>query len=210
MKKHSAGALIFTVYDNQIYIVLGMEKNDWFPFKGTKNNNETLIDTAIREVFEETCGIVKLDNIYLDCKYSTKRKYYHIGLVFVNINILKKFYTKRKLYEDKSEIEDNHKFLEKTDIKLFNINMIDSYLFHIITKIPIKFYKNFLIKLQKKFDRNKLNSNKDINKIMHDNKYINKIMHSKNLLNNYEDKWVNNISANINNSPNPSFLLDDI
>ena len=162
MKKHSAGAILFTIYNNQIHIVLGMEKNDWFPFKGTANIDESLENAAIREIFEETCGLVILDNIYLSCKYTTKRKYYYIGLVFVDITILNRFYINKKKYENKNNFEDNYRFLEKTDIKLFNINKIDLYNFHNITQIPIDFYKNFLTQLQKKIDNNieKLNIEK--------------------------------------------------
>lgn len=146
MKKHSCGALIFTLYKNEIHIVLGMEKNEWFPFKGTREANESLNDTAIREIYEETCGIVNLDDIYLDCNYSTKRKYYHIGLVFVNINVLKKFYKQRNKYKLNST--DNGAFLEKTCIKLFNINELHNYKFHHISLVPINYYKCFLLKLQ--------------------------------------------------------------
>ena len=146
MKKHSCGALLFTLYNNEIHIVLGMEKNEWFPFKGTKEPNESLKETAIREIYEETCGIVNLNNIYLNCNYSTKRKYYHIGLVFVNINILKKFYGQRNKYKNKEG--DNFAFLEKSCIKLFNINELHNYKFHSISLIPINYYKEFLFKLQ--------------------------------------------------------------
>jgi len=146
MKKHSCGALLFTIYNNNIHIVLGMEKNEWFPFKGTREPNESLMDTAIREIYEETCGIVNLSDIYLDCNYSTKRKYYHIGLVFVNSNILKRFNKQRNEYKKKGG--DNSVFLEKSCIKLFNINKLDNYEFHNVSLIPINYYKDFLFKLQ--------------------------------------------------------------
>jgi len=191
MKKHSAGALIFTVYDNEIFIVLGMEKNEWFPFKGTKNNNESLKSTAIREIFEETCGLVVLNDIHLDCKYSTKRKYYHIGLAFVNINIIKKFHKNRKFYEETDINDENYKYLEKTDIKLFNINKLSLYQFHNITDIPIQFYKKFLNDLQQKFydniDIKKKGVKKNINKIIYN--YSN---------NNINNNIKNNIKNNIN------------
>ena len=86
MKIHSCGAILYTDFNNDIYVILGMEKGMWFPFKGTRETGETCTEAAIREIYEETCSIVKLDDIELNCQYSTKRKYYHIGLVYVNHN----------------------------------------------------------------------------------------------------------------------------
>jgi hypothetical protein len=186
MKKHSCGALLFTLYNNKIYIVLGMEKNEWFPFKGTKEIGESLNETAIREIYEETCGIVELDNIYLSCNYSTKRKYYHIGLVFVNINILKKFYKKRNMY--KFSISNNYEFLEKTGIKLFNINKLGNHEFHNVSLIPINYYKNFLLKLQ-----NIINNSLEYKDFISNNIFFKKTQ-----------------PTDIQKSPNINMLLNDI
>lgn len=79
MKKNSCGAILYTIKDNKVYIILGKESRDWFPFKGVCEKNETLEEAAIREIEEETCRIVKINNIALDCKYASYRKIYHIG-----------------------------------------------------------------------------------------------------------------------------------
>ena len=166
-----------------------MEKNEWFPFKGTKNINESLKETAIREIYEETCGLVKLDNIHLNCTYSTKRKYYHIGLVFVNFNILQNFHKKRNFYKICNNIKiSSEKYLEKIDIKYFNINNINLYKFHNISKIPINFYKNFLLRLQQKLNSNLINNN--------DNNFLNILKKIQ--------------PTNIENSPNINILTNNI
>ncbi len=160
MKKHSCGALLYTIYKNQVFVVLGMEKGNWFPFKGTREHGESNNDAAIREICEETCNVVKIKKIDLDCKYSTKRKYYHIGLVEIQYTDIDKFYeNRRKLTEYiKKENCDNEKFyscLEKTYIDMFHINGILSRNFHNVTMKPIKYYYKKLMNIQ-----NKLNSSK--------------------------------------------------
>lgn len=189
MKKHSCGALLFTIHNNEVYIVLGMEKNDWFPFKGTKEPNESLHETAIREVYEETCGIVKLDNIYLDCVYSTKRKYYYIGLVFVNIDVLNKFHKKRN--ECKKMDINNNPFLEKSSIKLFNINKLHFYNFHNISLIPINYYKNFLFDLQKRINNLSFNIDMSNNYLKMTYPTNSKKSPNINSLFKYDDKKIN-------------------
>ena len=148
MKIHSCGAILYTSFNNDIYIILGMEKGMWFPFKGTREIGETCAEAAIREIYEETCSIVKLDDIELNCQYSTKRKYYHIGLVYVNHNIIQQFYTNRSDILVDSTIKNKNIFLEKSDIKLFKFDDIKNNKFHSITKIPILFYYDKLSNIQ--------------------------------------------------------------
>lgn len=149
MKKHSCGAILYTIFNNNVFIILGMEKDEWFPFKGTKDKDETSEEAAIREIYEETCGTVRVDKIELKCNYSTKRKHYHIGLVQVSISILKEFYINRAqiLYKNNYSPE-NYAYLEKTEIKMFSLNTIHENKFHDITSIPINFYYQHLEKLQ--------------------------------------------------------------
>jgi ADP-ribose pyrophosphatase YjhB (NUDIX family) len=146
MKKHSCGAILYTIYNNRIYIILGMEKGLWFPFKGTREKGETNDEAAIREIYEETCTIVHITNINLDCHYSTKRKHYHIGLIRVDPNIMNEFYKKRKKIGEKE-------FLEKTSIRAFDLDEINKKLFHSVTKIPIQYYYNTLKAIQRNIDR---------------------------------------------------------
>ena len=96
MKVHSCGAILYTFHNSDVYVILGMEKGEWFPFKGTRERGETNMETAIREVYEETCSIINTNYIDLQCNYITKRKHYHIGLVFVEMNKISKFYDYKK------------------------------------------------------------------------------------------------------------------
>lgn len=145
MKKHSCGAIFYTIKDNKVYIILGKEKGDWFPFKGTCEYDETYEETAVREILEESCGIVNIspDNIILDCHYSTSRKYYHIGLVYVLPTMVNDFYKIRRTHT-------SEKYLEKTDVKMFNINNILYKKMHHITMTPIIHYFTYLKDVQYK------------------------------------------------------------
>ena len=145
MKKHSCGAILYTIYNNKIYIILGMEKGEWFPFKGIREKGETNNEAAIREIYEETCTLVEISGINLDCHYTTKRKHYHIGLIQVNSGIITEFYKKRDKIEAKA-------FLEKSSMRAFALNDINMNSFHSVTKIPIQYYYDKLKALQRNID----------------------------------------------------------
>lgn len=147
MRKHSAGAILYTIYNNEVYIVLGMEKGDYFPFKGVREKNETNQMAAIREIHEETCGVVCVDSIDLQCHFSTKRKHYHIGLTYISLDEIEQFRINKKMME--SETNPNRAFLEKTHIKIFRLSQLHRYHFHEVTYKPIKFYKNQLESIQR-------------------------------------------------------------
>ena len=142
MKKHSCGAILYTIYNNSVCVVLGMEKGQWFPFKGLREKGETNVEAAIREIREETCDAVHINTLELDCNYSTKRKHYHIGLHQITLQEIMQFFHNR--YNN----DFNSAYLEKEDIKLFPIDHIQEFDFHEITRIPIDFYYQYLLKLQ--------------------------------------------------------------
>ena len=144
MKKHSCGAILYLVENNTVFIILGMEKGQWFPFKGVREKGETNDCAAIREINEETCGSVCIKYIDLKCNYSTKRKHYHIGLVIIYKNDFINFYKNRENMINCGKVD----FLEKNKIKMFQIDNILVNNFHEITSIPIKFYLPYLINLQ--------------------------------------------------------------
>ena len=146
MKKHSCGAILYTISKKKVYIILGMENGEWFPFKGTREKCENNKQAAIREIHEETCGIVNVKYIDLKCNFSTKRKHYHIGLVYVPLDNIKQFYKTRKNILEKTP--HNTAYLEKTEINLFELDNILNYKFHEVTRIPVYYYKEFLGKLQ--------------------------------------------------------------
>lgn len=149
MKFHSCGAVLYTIYNNKVYFVLGKERGDWFPFKGKCEKGETYEQAAVREIEEETCNLIKVnpDDIDLNCTFSTSRKYYHIGLVFVPYTFIKEFPIKRKTMTDE-------KCLEKTHIKMFDVDKLNVSYFHQVTRIPLSYYHRFLIDLQQKINKN--------------------------------------------------------
>lgn len=154
MKKHSCGAILYTIQNNIVYIVLGMEKGEWFPFKGIREKGETNIQAALREIKEETCNAINVNHIDLKCNYSTKRKHYHIGLTRITKDEFNQFYLNRynmlnNYNQDGNKLKYNWPYLEKEDIKMFPIEDIMKFNFHEITEIPIRYYYNQLIRLQR-------------------------------------------------------------
>lgn len=143
--KNSCGALFYT-YDPSgvIGIILGEEgRSEWLPFKGCNNNDETYEAAAMREIKEETCGIVHLDEIVLEHVFSSKRKNYFIGLCYVP-------YTTIRQFDEKIKTETREEFCEKKRLKFFALNevMQSSYV-HNISKASIEYYWNRLTSLQK-------------------------------------------------------------
>ncbi len=146
MKKHSCGAILYIIENSTVYIILGMEKNQWFPFKGIRERGETNDEAAIREINEETCGAVIVNHIELKCNYTTKRKHYHIGLVRIYKNQFINFYRNRDYMLNTYDNRTN--FLEKNKIKMFEVETIMLNDFHEITITPIMHYLPFLNRLQ--------------------------------------------------------------
>lgn len=139
----SCGAILYAFDPSgRIGIILGEEnrsKTDgWLPFKGGIQNDESLEQTAIREIYEETCGLVKIEQISLDHVFSTKRKEYHIGLCEVDYSIVEKF-------NESLANESRFEFREKRELKFFPL---DTVLYtpgiHSISKSSILFYEDRL------------------------------------------------------------------
>ena len=59
----SAGIIPYTLINGRMYFLLGYERKSWSGFIGSSENDETPIDTAVREFNEETALIF---NDYLD------------------------------------------------------------------------------------------------------------------------------------------------
>ncbi len=143
MEKKSCGAILYTTnLDGELGIILGDESrgdvSGWLPFKGGCKENETIEQAAIRELYEETCGLVKRDSIDLQNKFRTKRKEYHIGLCEVPYSIIVEFDIVR-------EKETREEFMEKKRIKFFKFpDVLHDPLVHNISKSSILFYKDFL------------------------------------------------------------------
>jgi len=143
-KKKSCGALLYSKKGGDIGIILGKEYGRWFPMKGCPKKKESLKETAIREIYEETSGIVTVKNkeIKLDCKFETRNKKYYIGLINVPIDIIEQFNVQRI-----TKTEKNIEMLEKDELRFYPIKTIDKYTFPGITTIIIKHYKKYLLHL---------------------------------------------------------------
>lgn len=143
--KHSCGAILYT-YDLQgrLGIILGLEGGHWLPFKGCNKKDETYLEAARREINEETCGLVNVENenFNLDFCFSSKTKHYHFGLYKVDYNVVNKFETVRQGETRKS-------FIEKKALKFFpfNYNLLHKRL-HKITKLILQFYWSKLLMLR--------------------------------------------------------------
>ena len=85
--KHSCGALFYTYSPSgELGVILGdegREREEWLPFKGCAEDGETYEQAAIREIREESGGLVDIKTIILEHVFSTRRKHYHIGLIEV-------------------------------------------------------------------------------------------------------------------------------
>lgn len=146
--RHSCGAILYA-FDpkGQLGIILGLEGYHWLPFKGGPEKNETFEEAAIREIYEETCKIVKLDYINLKHNFKSKHKSYHIGLVKVNYNIIENFKKKRKR-------ENKNIYKEKKEIAFFPLNIVRTHTaVHNITLASINYYWDQLIKINDKYQQ---------------------------------------------------------
>jgi len=143
MEKKSCGAILYAFNpEGKLGVILGEEsrsrEEEWLPFKGGCQEEETLEQAAIREIFEETCGLVLINSIALHHKFSTKRKEYHIGLVEVPYELLDAFAEARK-----HETREN--FMEKRKLKFFLFpDVLKETTVHNISKSSILFYKDTL------------------------------------------------------------------
>jgi hypothetical protein len=139
----SCGAILYAFNpDGELGVILGDEYRgvnvSYLPFKGGVEEGETPEQAAIREVDEETCGLVKLDRINLEHKFTTKRKEYHIGLAEVPYNIV-------ELFGDTVKMEQRATYKEKRNIKFFLIKeLYRNHEIHPITKSSLLYYKNKL------------------------------------------------------------------
>jgi hypothetical protein len=156
--KVSCGAILYTFdHNNNIGIILGLESCGWLPFKGRNEFNETYEETAIREIYEETCGVVKLDTINLDHKFVSKNKTYYIGLIYVPYNFIDQF-------NIKLEKETREEFKEKKSVKFFKLyKCFNDKKIHYLSKNSIEFYLNDLININYKNNGQRININ-DIKK----------------------------------------------
>lgn len=142
--RKSCGALLYAFNTNgQVGVILGLEDNHWFVFKGGPEQGEDVKTAAIREVYEETNKLVKLESIDITYVRKTNHKEYHIGLCMVPYSIIEEFNSADKTYLDS-------KYIEKKELRFFTIDeaLMCRYV-HAITKDTIIRYKDNLMLLNK-------------------------------------------------------------
>jgi ADP-ribose pyrophosphatase YjhB (NUDIX family) len=136
--KHSCGAIFYTFSPSgELGVILGDEGKDreeWLPFKGCAEDNETYEQAAIREIKEESGGLIDINNIHLEHNFSTRRKHYHIGLVEVPYDIIEK-YNSSRVFETRNE------FREKKEMRFFSLTtVLITCNIHSISRASIKYY----------------------------------------------------------------------
>lgn len=127
-----AGILPMTVIKGSLFFLLGREKSGyWCDFGGTSNINESNINTAIREGYEELDGFFgnkkqlkeivtnNLVSVYKTDRYTTFCFYVKCENI---IQLPYYFNNHRKFLDTEIEYEDQEGMFEKNEIKLFSIN----------------------------------------------------------------------------------------
>jgi hypothetical protein len=139
--KVSCGGLLYAFdSDGDLGLILGYERCGYFPLKGRKEQGETIEQAAIREIYEESCGIVDIMDINLDCKIDSAKKRYYLGLVPVKYDIIQEFADRRK-HETRSA------FIEIEELKFYKLSELLTMRLPLITYKAISFYKDILIKI---------------------------------------------------------------
>ena len=133
--KVSCGAILYTHNpQGRLGIILGLEHSDWLPFKGCNEKGETYEETAIREVKEETCGLVCAENIDLVHIFGSKRKKYRIGLLYAPYEVIEQF-------DDARKKEQREQYIEKRKLGFFDIeHILNNRYVHNISKESIRYF----------------------------------------------------------------------
>lgn len=169
------GILPIAQKDNDYYVLLSRESVDlnwrdsgkWSDFGGSKENNETEYETAIREGAEETCGIYgDRDNIkFMIDNYTKdiiKLHNYSTYLIHVQYNAMLP-YRFNKIYRDALKktpnlIQEHNGLYEKDKLRWVAVNELKQF-----SKYSRFWFKPVLDKIYKKF--NTKNNNKHFSKM---------------------------------------------
>ncbi len=140
--KDSCGALLYTVVNGKVGLVLGFENGHWMPFKGCREKHETIEAAAIREIYEETGGYLTLKTINLALCYESARKNYYIGCAYVSRHVIETY------NENVSRFRGC--FAEKSCLRFFPLDQPMKY--HHIVESVLKVYRPFLELMQRLID----------------------------------------------------------
>jgi ADP-ribose pyrophosphatase YjhB (NUDIX family) len=140
----AAGILIYTIFNGDIYFLLGLEtsNNKWSAFVGGSEIGEIPQMTAYREFHEETANVFKnrniklvQNNVIIDKTPSGKNVYiWYTEMKNVDFNINEKFLRNKKIlsekkYQEKKIIE----WVHIDDLKMYSL--LNSFK-RVLTKLP--------------------------------------------------------------------------
>ena len=132
MENYAAGIIPYTLFENQIYFLLGRERSNdkWSGFVGSSEPNESIIQTALREFNEETSLVFKNHiGYFLDkCSvvYPVTEKTpsgNNVYLWFIECPKTIFFTDLDQLIVNQSFMEDSH-YKEKSELRWFRIDEI--------------------------------------------------------------------------------------
>lgn len=116
----SYGAMFYTRISGIPHVILGSEgpEKTWCPFTGQIEKHETSKDCAIREVFEESRGLIELNEVFFDFTWH-KKSGGEIGimLVYVEPDFIEKF---NKM--DVSKLPNSYS--EKSEVRAFELGQV--------------------------------------------------------------------------------------
>lgn len=149
-----SGILPIYIYNNIPYFVIIRDTNGIYSDPGGRlEPNISLLRNATKELYEETCGLIKIDDNKLkksnyqsiNIAYSND-KYYQSNIIIINSKIDFKLYNKNLIECNKFKFNP---FSESDKIHLLKISMIN---YSILKKNLHPRLKSIIISILKKYD----------------------------------------------------------
>ena len=149
--KYAAGMLLFSIHNNEVYVLLGKDQYGFFSDFGGRNemHDQNEIDTASRECYEETCGTVEsIDNLKLISEKSAmvtsetyyKRPYYmYISQITHDKNVP---YAFNKIQNHLRKISNLKAFKEKASVEWIQWNSVKNEKIALRNMFKITLFKN--------------------------------------------------------------------
>ncbi|MGI9554357.1 MAG: NUDIX hydrolase [Vampirovibrionia bacterium] len=158
-----AGILPVAIHDNQVYLLLGKDvgTGSWSDFGGGRENNETHLETAIREGVEELNGFFGTESdmrtmIKNNCLgvLETKEPVYKCFLIKTDydFSLPKYFNSNFKLMNRKlkTEVERHNGLFEKSEIRWVSLKEIKKltyrrYFYYSVYPLIQNFFSNYKV-----------------------------------------------------------------